>query len=112
MIYSPVQLIGPIEKKHAQFDEKYDLSQKLLAKRNDQLKDLEAALLAAREQKKTLQAQTSSLTALSLRTTPLITILKTEIQSSPRSRTGLHVHACPSPWMSRHRTPSKPKRNK
>ena len=46
-----------IEKKHAQFDEKYDLSQKLLAKRNDQLKDLEAALLAAREQKKTLQAQ-------------------------------------------------------
>ena len=49
-----------IEKRQAAFDEKYNLSQSLLAKRNDQLKDVEAALQAAQAQKEALQKQSES----------------------------------------------------
>merc|ERR1711871_1496434 len=49
-----------MEKRQAAFDEKYNLSQSLLAKRNDQLKDVEAALQAAQAQKKSLQKESES----------------------------------------------------
>ena len=49
-----------VEKKQSAFDEKYDLSQSLLAKRNDQLKDFEAALLAAKQQKESIRVDLES----------------------------------------------------